>query len=380
MKKIFYWSPFLSNVATIGNVLNSAYSLSKYGKSSFNTYILDILGEWSGKKKDLLAKNINHIKLGKLKINLPISGYLKSRFISIIIFILSISPLYFLLKREKPDYLIIHLLTSVPLTLLFFFNFETKFILRISGLPRLNFFRKLLWKSISKKITLVTCPSQETSEYIKKSKIFDENKIVILYDPIINTSIILKKKKDLSVNIKHLNKDYFLSIGRLTKQKNHTLLIDLFLYLKKKGINFHLYILGDGEQEKFLKEKILKLNLQDKVFLLGFKKNIYPYMLSAKAIISPSLWEDPGAVMVEAAFNNKIVLSSDCTNGPKEFLMNNQAGYLFENNNLNSLINSFNNFVKDSPENIYKKKILAKKNSKKYSIFNHYLDLKNFLI
>ena len=380
MKKIFYWSPFLSNVATIGNVLNSAYSLSKYGKSSFNTYILDILGEWSGKKKDLLAKNINYIKLGKLKINLPISGYLKSRFISIIIFILSISPLYFLLKREKPDYLIIHLLTSVPLTLLFFFNFETKFILRISGLPRLNFFRKLLWKSISKKITLVTCPSQETSEYIKKSKIFDENKIVILYDPIINTSKILKKKKDLSVNIKHLNKDYFLSIGRLTKQKNHTLLIDLFLYLKKKGINFHLYILGDGEQEKFLKEKILKLNLQDKVFLLGFKKNIYPYMLSAKAIISPSLWEDPGAVMVEAAFNNKIVLSSDCTNGPKEFLMNNQAGYLFENNNLNSLINSFNNFVKDSPENIYKKKILAKKNSKKYSIFNHYLDLKNFLI
>ena len=195
MKKIFYWSPFLSNVATIGNVLNSAYSLSKYGKSSFNTYILDILGEWSSKKKDLLAKNINHIKLGKLNINLPISGFLKSRFISIIIFILSISPLYFLLKREKPDYLIIHLLTSIPLTLLIFFNFETKFILRISGLPRLNFFRKLLWKSISKKITLVTCPSQETSEYIKKSRIFDENKIVILYDPIINTSIILNKKK-----------------------------------------------------------------------------------------------------------------------------------------------------------------------------------------
>ena len=380
MKKIFYWSPFLSNVATIGNVLNSAYSLSKYGKSSFNTYILDILGEWSSKKKDLLAKNINHIKLGKLNINLPISGFLKSRFISIIIFILSISPLYFLLKREKPDYLIIHLLTSIPLTLLIFFNFETKFILRISGLPRLNFFRKLLWKSISKKITLVTCPSQETSEYIKKSRIFDENKIVILYDPIINTSIILNKKKDLSVNIKHLNKEYFLSIGRLTKQKNHTLLIDLFLYLKSEGKDFHLYILGEGEQEKFLKKKILKLNLQNNVFLLGFKKNIYPYMLSAKAIISPSLWEDPGAVMVEAAFNNKIVLSSDCTNGPKEFLMNNQAGYLFKNNNLNSLINSFNNFLTDSPEKIYKKKILAKKNSKKYSIFNHYLDLKSFLI
>ena len=113
---------------------------------------------------------------------------------------------------------------------------------------------------------------------------------------------------------------------------------------------------------------------------MGFKKNVYPYILSARAIISPSLWEDPGAVMIEAAFCNKIVLSSDCKNGPKEFLMNSDAGYLFENNNLNSLINSFNQLIVDAPEIIYKKKILAKKNSKKYSIFHHYLDLKKFLI
>ena len=50
MKKIFYWSPHLSNVATIGNVLNSAYSLNKYGKNYFTTYILDVLGEWGDKK------------------------------------------------------------------------------------------------------------------------------------------------------------------------------------------------------------------------------------------------------------------------------------------------------------------------------------------
>ena len=113
---------------------------------------------------------------------------------------------------------------------------------------------------------------------------------------------------------------------------------------------------------------------------MGFKKNVYPYILSARAIISPSLWEDPGAVMIEAAFCNKIVLSSDCKNGPKEFLMNNKAGYLFENNNLESLFNSWNGLITDSSKKIYQKKILAKKNSRRYSIFNHYLDLKNFLI
>ena len=380
MKKIFYWSPFLSNVATIGNVLNSAYSLNKYGKNSFKTYILDVLGEWSNRKKDLLEKNINYIKLGKLSINLPISGFIKSRILSMFLFVLKIFPLYFLLKREKPDYLIIHLLTSIPLVLLLFFNFETRFILRISGLPQLNFLRKFLWKTISKKISLVTCPSFETMDYIKKSKIFDENKIIVLHDPIINNSLIFKKKNDPNINKKSFKKDYFLSIGRLTKQKNHKLLIDLFLHLKKSGKDFFLYILGEGEEEQFLRKKILKLNLQDRVFLLGFKKNIYPYIHSSRAIISPSLWEDPGAVMVEAAFCNRIVLSSNCKNGPKEFLMNNKAGYLFESNDLDSLVKAFNQLIMDSPEQIYKKKVLAKINSKKYTIFNHYLTLRNLLV
>ena len=380
MKKIFYWSPFLSNVATIGNVLNSAYSLNKYGKNSFKTYILDVLGEWSNRKKDLLEKNINYIKLGKLSINLPISGFIKSRILSMFLFVLKIFPLYFLLKREKPDYLIIHLLTSIPLVLLLFFNFETRFILRISGLPQLNFLRKFLWKTISKKISLVTCPSFETMDYIKKSKIFDENKIIVLHDPIINNSLIFKKKNDPKINSKSFKKDYFLSIGRLTKQKNHKLLIDLFLHLKKSGKDFFLYILGEGEEEQFLRKKILKLNLQDRVFLLGFKKNIYPYIHSSRAIISPSLWEDPGAVMVEAAFCNRIVLSSNCKNGPKEFLMNNKAGYLFESNDLDSLMKAFNQLIMDSPEQIYKKKVLAKINSKKYTIFNHYLTLRNLLV
>ena len=379
MKKIFYWSPYLSNVATIRNVVNSAYSLIKYDKISFRAYILDVFGEWDAKKKELSEKKIEYLKISNLKINLPVSGFLKSRFLSILIFFSSIYPLLKLLRKEKPDYLIIHLLTSIPFSLLIFFSFKTKFILRISGLPKLNFLRKFLWKIINKKITLVTCPSYETMDYIRNTKIFDEKKIVVLHDPIINISTILKKK-DLSTKEKNLKKDYFLSIGRLTKQKNHTLLIDLFLHYKKINKDYNLYIIGEGEEEKFLKEKILRLELQDRVFLLGFKKNIYPYIMLSRAVISPSLWEDPGAVMIEAAFSNKIVLSSDCKNGPKEFLMNNKAGYLFKNDNLDSLIKSFNELIADTPEQIYKKKVFAKINSKKYTIFNHYLTLKNLLM
>ena len=44
--------------------------------------------------------------------------------------------------------------------------------------------------------------------------------------------------------------------------------------------------------------------------------------------------------MIEAAFSNIPIISSDCKNGPTEFLMNSEAGYLFNNNDINSLKNT----------------------------------------
>ena len=49
-------------------------------------------------------------------------------------------------------------------------------------------------------------------------------------------------------------------------------------------------------------------------------------------LVSTSLWEDPGFVLVEALFSNTIVISSDCPNGPREVLDNGEAGYLFKIN------------------------------------------------
>ena len=46
----------------------------------------------------------------------------------------------------KPNKIILHLITSLPLLLLKLFNFKTEFILRISGYPRLNIVRRIFWK------------------------------------------------------------------------------------------------------------------------------------------------------------------------------------------------------------------------------------------
>ena len=175
MNKVFYWSPHLSNVATIKNVINSAKSIKKFNKNVSNVSIIDAIGEWRDYLNDLKFENIDLIKLSNfnLKRYLPVNGFLKSRIVFFLIFLTKYFPLKKLLEKEKPDYLIIHLVTILPLILLLTYKSDTKFILRISGLPKLTFFRKFFWKLISKKIYLVTCPSKQTKFDLIKKKIFN---------------------------------------------------------------------------------------------------------------------------------------------------------------------------------------------------------------
>ena len=44
-------------------------------------------------------------------------------------------------------------------------------------------------------------------------------KLLVVHDPIINTSVILKKKKDLSIDSKKLNKRLFFKHWKIDKTK-----------------------------------------------------------------------------------------------------------------------------------------------------------------
>ena len=380
MKKIFYWSPHLSNVATIKNVINSAKSIKIFNKSDQDISIIDTIGEWENQKKILNAYKINLIKLSNYSLSkyLPVTGYFKSRIFFLYIVLSKFFPLKKILNNEKPEYLIIHLVTSLPLIILLFVRTNTKFILRISGLPKLGFFRKILWKKVSKRLFLITCPSDQTKSDMIKLNIFPEDKIVVLYDPIIEVNSISKDLKQNTFDT-FKNKKYFLNIGRLTKQKNQILLIHAFSEIFKKYSNLNLLIVGEGEEKNNLQKQIKLNKIENNVHFLGQIDNVYPLIKNSMATISTSLWEDPGAVMIETSYCKKISIVSNCPNGPAEFLSFGKGGYLFKNNNLDDLIDKIYSFLNDD-ENTKKKKILlSKKNSKNYTIFNHYKKINQLL-
>jgi glycosyltransferase involved in cell wall biosynthesis len=371
--KIFYWSPSLVNIATNDAVINSAYSMSRYD-DIYDTYILNFFGEFERFRKKILDKNIKMIDyFNKSIFNiLPKHGKIQSRISFIIIFFMSFFPLKKILKKNKPDYLIIHLITSLPLILLILFNFETKFILRISGYPKMNFLRRFLWRLAFKKIHLITCPTKNTLNYIKSLDLADDSKIKLLYDPIINIKEI-NKKKDKEID----TKDYFLSVGRLTKQKNFMFLCKGFKELVKKDNKIKLIIIGSGEEERRLKRFIKTNNLEQNIILKGYIENIYPYFKKSKGFISTSLWEDPGFVLIEASYCRTPVLSSNAWPGPVELVKNNYNGIIFENNDLNNFLIKFEEFKNNSNSQYLKLNNL--KLSRKFTLFSHYKNLNQLI-
>jgi len=186
-KTIFYWSPCLNPVGTVKSTLNSAVSAVQYGSNLFDVTLINACGEWDEyldffKENNIKIINFKH-KFFKF---LPKRGYIQSRFSYIVIFLICFFPLIKVIRINKPDFFIAHLVTSLPLVIMKLLKIDTKFILRISGMPKLNLIRKLFWKIISTKLYMVTSPSIELMNKLIDINLFDKKKICFLPDAIID--------------------------------------------------------------------------------------------------------------------------------------------------------------------------------------------------
>ena len=193
------------------------------------TNLINVFGEWDNYKSSF---NLDKVSIYNFKFLRFLKywnkiGFFKSRLSYLLIFFFHFSIIKFN-KKQKPDFLIVHLISSLPLTIFYLFNFKTKLILHVAGHPKLNFFRKSIWKISSKRIFKVVCPSQELKQLFLVNKIFSEEQIKVIEDPHLIISNIHKlKNHELNDSFFHESK-VLIAIGRMTKQKNYAFLIKNF--------------------------------------------------------------------------------------------------------------------------------------------------------
>jgi glycosyltransferase involved in cell wall biosynthesis len=111
--------------------------------------------------------------------------------------------------------------------------------------------------------------------------------------------------------------DYLLHVGAFCQAKAHDILLKAYAKSTQK---LPLLLLGQGELEDEIRQLSEELNIKHKVHFLGFKKNPYPYMKHAKALILSSRFEGFVRVIPEALALDTPVISTDCPSGPNEIL------------------------------------------------------------
>jgi glycosyltransferase involved in cell wall biosynthesis len=127
-----------------------------------------------------------------------------------------------------------------------------------------------------------------------------EHQFIVIPNPVDLSKIIDKAIYEVKLPENVTIKNYFVSVGRLTEQKNFTLLVQSYKLAFERGLNWPLLIIGDGD-ERIKIEKLLtqhKLNMQ--IYLLGHLENPYPYIKNSGAFVLSSNYEGLPVVLLEA--------------------------------------------------------------------------------
>jgi CDP-glycerol glycerophosphotransferase len=106
-------------------------------------------------------------------------------------------------------------------------------------------------------------------------------------------------------------KHVFISIARLSVEKDHEKLIRAFAELDRSRRDVRLLIVGDGPLMPLLKRLVEELGMEEDVRLLGFRLNPFPYLKRSDCLVLASNYEGQGLVLFEAMILGRAVISTD---------------------------------------------------------------------
>lgn len=99
-----------------------------------------------------------------------------------------------------------------------------------------------------------------------------------------------------------------LSVGRFAPAKNFDNIPDICSRIIKKGGNIKWYIIGYGNDQELIYEKIRENHMEDHVIILGKKENPYPYIKKCDIYVQPSRYEGKAVSVREAQILHKPVV------------------------------------------------------------------------
>ncbi|OGZ68547.1 MAG: hypothetical protein A3D35_02290 [Candidatus Staskawiczbacteria bacterium RIFCSPHIGHO2_02_FULL_34_9] len=329
-KRIFFLIPVLNGGGAERNIINIIKNLHN---PDYDFTV--VTGNIGGNLESELGKDVKIINMNRSTILGLFLGLKK------------------VLKQEKPDILVSalpHMNTISMMAKSFSFS-KTKMVLTehttVSSLSTTarSLLKRLVAKIILPNLMRIYYRAADkiicVSEGVKEDLSLIVGKLAqmqVIYNPVFDESILNLAKEPLGEDQYIFECAYpvIIAVGRLVKAKDYPNLLNAFkkvLAVKKAT----LLILGEGPEEKYLKNLVTQLKIYNDVVFLGFKKNPYKYMAHSSLFVLSSVREGFGNVIVEAMACNVPVVATNCKSGPGEIINNEVNGLLVEPQNSEAL-------------------------------------------
>lgn len=172
----------------------------------------------------------------------------------------------------------------------------------------------------------------------------------------------VRKRKELGV----LPEDYlFISVGELTKRKNHQVVIRALARIKKEGIKKVSYLIcGEGSERERLIRLIQQNHMEGQIFLLGYREDIKELLAISDCFIFPSKQEGLPVAVMEAMAVGLPCICSD-VRGNRDLLKENLGDILVKENRVESYCTAMKKMMKYQKKRTFLQKRYEQRNIEK---------------
>ncbi len=189
------------------------------------------------------------------------------------------------------------------------------------------FIKGILVRKLYPKADLIVCVSKGVLDDLSSSWGISYLKCRVIYNPVEIDRVQSFTKENASHPWFHEDIPLLIACGRLTAQKNYSMLLRAVALLLK-DTPVRLVILGEGEDRSMLESYSKELKIHSNVAFLGFQSNPFKYLAKASIFVLSSSWEGFGNVILEAMASGAPVISTRCPSGPDEIITNGVDGIL----------------------------------------------------
>lgn len=156
------------------------------------------------------------------------------------------------------------------------------------------------------RVNMVRVVGERVKQSVVKLGIPEQN---IIVRPVHMDAAQSSMHPDLTLRQKYSDKRIFLVLGRLHPVKNISWLVERLGALPQK--DWHLLVVGEGEEKKYLESVVKSLHLEDEISFLPWTKEPYILLKTVDCLLFPSLSEGYGLVPMEAVAVGCPVIMND---------------------------------------------------------------------